>query len=265
MSEKSLETSKIKEPFFSICIEAFNRGPTIHDTLKSLHEQSFKDFEVIVVDNKSTDETLKQILSAMLEFPDLPILLGIIGEHLNGVKAWNEALRLAKGKYVLMLEGDDRLKEEHLNHAYECLLYNQDVGVWFTGKKFMHYNDMEFFDRIYSMSGCPAPSQSIFIRADRNGEPFLFNDELYEYAPEMDLFIRIALNGYHAVEVPYDTVIRSPSIGYKTLPNYFHDSYIVISFYSLVASMKKAKRIYGKILIQDIIMKVRLLCKNLLR
>jgi len=260
-----IETENIKTPFFSVCIETHARGPTIYETLKSLNGQVFKDFEVIVVDNKSTDETLDQILMAMLDFPNLHILLGIIREHLGGVKSWNEALKLARGKYIVMFEGDDRMNEDHLLNAHKFLVMNDNIGVYFLGKRYHIYNDMEFFDHIYSMSGCPAPSQSIFIRIDKNGEQILFDDENYEYAPEMDLFIRIALNGYHAYEVPLKTVIRRPSIGYKTLPNYFHDSYIVNARYSLVASMKKANIVYMNILMKDIIMKVRLLCKNLLR
>jgi len=89
-------------PFFSIITVVFNREKTIESAINSLHSQSFKDYEHIIVDGGSTDGTLK-----ILEKYKLLNTI-IISEADNGIyDAINKGISLAKGSYIGLLHSDD--------------------------------------------------------------------------------------------------------------------------------------------------------------
>lgn len=91
-----------KKPLISVITVTYNAGKVIEKTMKSLEEQTFKDFEHLVIDGKSGDDTLAKIRSY-----DLP-QTKIISEHDKGLyDAMNKGLRNAKGEYVIFLNAGD--------------------------------------------------------------------------------------------------------------------------------------------------------------
>lgn len=89
-------------PLISIITITFNAGSVIIPTLKSVSEQTCRDFEHIIIDGASTDDTL----SLAREFGGRDIR--ILSEPDNGLyDAMNKGLQLAKGKYVLFLNAGD--------------------------------------------------------------------------------------------------------------------------------------------------------------
>jgi glycosyltransferase involved in cell wall biosynthesis len=91
------------QPLISICIPSYNSERFIACTLESVLGQSFTDFEIIIVDDKSTDGTVSVIRS----FSDARIRL-IQNESNLGIGGnWNKVLSCAEGKYVKLLCGDD--------------------------------------------------------------------------------------------------------------------------------------------------------------
>ena len=113
----------VSQPLISIITVTFNAGKVIEKTLKSLKEQSFKDFEHLVIDGKSTDDTLQKINIAAL--PQSVTL----SESDNGLyDAMNKGLRLAKGKYVLFLNAGDAFhSSETLAHYAAQALRDKDI------------------------------------------------------------------------------------------------------------------------------------------
>jgi glycosyltransferase involved in cell wall biosynthesis len=97
-------------PVISICIPCFNNEEFIVDTLESVLNQTFADFEVLVVDDKSTDKTV-----ALIErYDDHRLRLIRNQKNLGLVSNWKKALSQAEGKYVKLLCGDDLLHPECL-------------------------------------------------------------------------------------------------------------------------------------------------------
>lgn len=89
---------------FSIIIPVFNTEQYISQCLESILSQSFSNFEVICVDDQSTDDSLK-ILN---EFASRDERIKVVANSKGGVsKARNTALDVAKGKYVLFVDSDD--------------------------------------------------------------------------------------------------------------------------------------------------------------
>ena len=129
----------------SIITPTYNCGNYIRKTLTSILEQSFKDFEVLVIDDCSSDDTVKVIR----EFKDPRIKL-LINDTNNGAAfCRNRALKEAKGEYIAFLDGDDlwlpnKLEKqisfmESNNYAFSFTNYelidkdNNKIGIRMTG------------------------------------------------------------------------------------------------------------------------------------
>lgn len=95
--------------FFSIIIPAFNSASTLPDALNSVLVQRFRDFEVLLMDGFSNDETLQIAQS----FNDSRIR--IFSEKDQGTyDAMNKGIATARGEWIYFLGSDDRLFDEHV-------------------------------------------------------------------------------------------------------------------------------------------------------
>ena len=100
----------------SIILPVFNEEKYIQTTLDSIFNQDFKDFEVIVVDDGSTDNTLKIVEE---KFKNSAIPHNIIHQENKGVSsARNKGISLARGEYIVFLDGDDYILTNHLSQLY---------------------------------------------------------------------------------------------------------------------------------------------------
>ena len=103
-------------PFISIIIPTFNRAIIIESTIKSVLNQNFKDWELIIVDDGSTDNT-KQVIGT---FED-PRIKYIYQENAERGAARNNGVKQSKGDYVFFLDSDDIIYPNHLELAFEEL------------------------------------------------------------------------------------------------------------------------------------------------
>jgi len=107
----------IESPFFSICVPSFNSKKYIADTITSALNQTFKNFELIIVDNNSSDSTI----AVIDQFRDdrLKIFKNEtnVGVHENH----NLCMKYASGKYIQLLSSDDKF----LNNSILETIYKQ--------------------------------------------------------------------------------------------------------------------------------------------
>lgn len=116
-------------PTFSIVIPIYNVSEVIEDTLNSVYNQTFTDFEIIAVNDGSTDNTL-QILKRQTDKR-----LIILNKKNGGVSsARNAGILLSKGKYIAFLDADDIWANNHLESAKSFFDNNHDVS-WYTANK----------------------------------------------------------------------------------------------------------------------------------
>jgi len=97
----------------SVIVPLFNKAPYIERALSSVAAQTYRDFELIVVDDGSTDEG-PRIVEA---FTDLPIHL-IRQENAGPGAARNRGLELAQGELVAFLDADDEWLSNYLRRAF---------------------------------------------------------------------------------------------------------------------------------------------------
>ena len=108
----------------SICIPAYNSASTIKECVQSILSQSFSHFELIIVDDGSTDDTDALVRA----FNDLRIQL-VSNDH-DYIGSLNLSLSLAEGKYIVrMMDADDLMLPHRLAFQYEYMESHPDVDI----------------------------------------------------------------------------------------------------------------------------------------
>ncbi len=126
-------------PFFSIIIPTYNRVHTLNVCLDSLANQQYKDFEIILVDDGSTDHTADFIKS---NYPDERIKY--IYQSNKGVcAARNTGVAIAKGIYICFLDSDDYVTKDWLSNFKMKFSSNDGVDVVFCNGINKHFNGKE--------------------------------------------------------------------------------------------------------------------------
>lgn len=116
-----------KEGLLSIVIPFFNEEKYIKESIESLLVQSFSDFEVICVDDGSTDRSA-EIVEEIAQ-KDGRVQL-IRQENQNAGVARNNGLKQAIGKYVIFFDADDYVAEKYLEKMYSCIsLHDADICI----------------------------------------------------------------------------------------------------------------------------------------
>ena len=121
-------------PFFSIVIPVFNKENYVKATLESVIEQSFKDFEIIIVNDGSTDHSEKSIS----QINDKRIQLYTIKNH--GVSyARNYGISKAKSDLIVFLDADDLWKPFHLEDLKLLYQTYPNCGIYCTSYETSYY------------------------------------------------------------------------------------------------------------------------------
>lgn len=110
---------------FSVIIPTYNRANFIANTIQSVLNQEYQNFEIIVVDDGSTDNTEEVVL----KIKD-PRLIYHKKENGERAKARNRGAHLAKGSYINFLDSDDTLYPNHLSEADKMVRENSSPEVF---------------------------------------------------------------------------------------------------------------------------------------
>ena len=113
-------------PFFSVVIPTYNRSNLLYRAVASVLDQTFADFEIIVIDDHSTDDT-----SSVAESFSDPRVRFLINNRTRGAcGARNVGILSAKGNWVAFLDDDDVWLPEKLKHQFELARnVNKTVGL----------------------------------------------------------------------------------------------------------------------------------------
>lgn len=192
-------------PQVSVIIPAFNRQKLIGETIRSVQAQSIDDWELLVVDDGSTDGTQDVVLAYAAT--DNRIRFAVRSHQAKGPSACrNIGINNAKSEYCLFLDSDDILAPDCLKNRLEVASKTPEIE--------MHIFQMQFFYKV------PGDTERLFMFADESdalgssllvGSPWGitcplwktsallklegFNEELQSWE-DWDLHIRAFLNGY---------------------------------------------------------------------
>lgn len=118
--------------FVTVVIPAYNVEQYIEECLRSVLAQTYRDFEVLVINDGSTDRTADKVK----KFTDRRVrLINQLNRGLAGAR--NTGARRACGDYVAFLDSDDRWHPEKLQHHVDHLNKNPQVGVSYSQSAFI--------------------------------------------------------------------------------------------------------------------------------
>ncbi len=221
-----------KFPLVSVIIVNWNGGKVFDDCLKTLSKIDYPNWELIVVDNASTDKS--EDLPA--KYKQIKSIQYIKNEkNLGFAPANNQGLKLAKGEFVLLLNNDTKVTPEFLSELVGRLMqdpkiaviqpkiflydnpgYLDNAGSYLTKIGFLkHWGFMkkdgpEFNQEteIFSAKGaCMLIRKSAILKAEG-----LFDEEFFSYFEESDFCWRIWLSGYKIIYYPQAVIYHK--LGY---------------------------------------------------
>ncbi len=123
----------MNNPFVSIIMPSYNSNKTIKEAIESVLNQTYENWELIVVDDCSTDNTI-EIVQA-IEDHRIHILLN---EKNRGVSySRNRAIHEAKAEWIAFLDSDDCWEKDKLEKQIKVIHENEDAKLVFTGSAFI--------------------------------------------------------------------------------------------------------------------------------
>ncbi len=191
-------------PKLSIIIATYNSEKTLEKSLNSLFIQTYKDFEIIIIDGNSNDKTLNIIKHFEEKFISINIPFFWISEVDSGIyNAWNKGIKLTKSNWISFLGSDDTyypdalenyIKEirnktniNYISSKVELINKNEEVVKLlknpYNYKQLINYMDFAHVGSFHH--------KSLF-------EKFGFFNENYKICSDYDFFLKCGYNIKHA-------------------------------------------------------------------
>ena len=137
---------------FSVIIPAYNAASFIKNSISSVLDQTVQDFEILVVDDGSTDDT-KNVMQSIVDNR-----LVYIDQPNGGVSAArNTGILNAKGDYICFLDADDLWKENHLEEILNLINQYPTASVFLTGHEILLHNGASI------VKTCPIVENTLLI------------------------------------------------------------------------------------------------------
>ncbi|MBN1899491.1 MAG: glycosyltransferase [Spirochaetes bacterium] len=126
-----LRSDMIKDPPVSVVMSVYNGGLYLKEALDSITGQSYKEFEFIIVNDGSTDNSFDLLYDYLKK--DKRILI-MDQENMGLTRSLNRAMSLARGKFIARQDADDVSLKDRLKKEYDFLSQNPDYGL--VGSRF---------------------------------------------------------------------------------------------------------------------------------
>jgi glycosyltransferase involved in cell wall biosynthesis len=202
-------------PKVSVVIPAYNAMKYLAETMDSVFNQTYQDFEVLIVDDGSVDDTFNWVSQLSQKEPKVKL----ISQTNQGVqKARNKGIREARGEYIAFLDADDLWEPTKLRKQVDSLDSNSAAGLCYTwtaladkqgkatGRVIKSHFEGNVWQQLTEFNFVCCGSTPLIRRScfDTIG---LFAEDL-PFSEDWDLWLRIAL------KYPF-AVVKEPLIRYR--------------------------------------------------
>lgn len=251
-------------PLVSVLILSYNQSDYILEAINSVLSQTYKNIEIILLDDCSVDDT-KRIIQK-LEMPGNLKFISIFNEkNLGIVKNLNQGCRLAKGKYIALLAADDKWTETKLEMQVDFMERNTDVvitggymNIIDSNGKIIYQEDEHnlilknlTFEQIIQDNILPAGS--LLLRRDYL-ESVNFFDERFYYE-DWPLLLKTLSNHKKVVKLPFVFLIyrkHSSNTGSVKNIKFAYEQLRVVMQYQNYANFKEIFYFYSKIFLKSL-------------
>ena len=118
----------VGEPLISVVIPCFNQAQYLREAVESVVEQTYRNVEIIIVDDGSPDHTKQVVADLVVQYPKEKIKL--LEQNNQGLSASrNNGIRMAGGEYILPLDADDKIKKPFLETCINKLRDNPEIQI----------------------------------------------------------------------------------------------------------------------------------------
>lgn len=200
----------MQNPKISVCIPVFNGADFIKEAIDSVLQQDFNDYELLIIDNCSTDNTVEVIKA----IDNSKIKLIQNTENIGLIPNWNKALENAKGDYIKILPADDFIYPGCLKIQSEVLDadINEEISLVCGRRSIINDKGKVLFVRGFTnekttVNGTDAINKNILSGGNIIGEggaimfrkniikkTGVFNSTIF-YVLDLDLWYKILLHG----------------------------------------------------------------------
>lgn len=214
--------AKLKNPLISIIIPVYNSQETIKFVLQSIYNQTYKEVEVLLINDGSTDQSEKIIN----EFSKTMRLKYIFQKNRGVSSARNLGLTLAQGDYIMFLDSDDFWENDKIEKQLGILQNNQNIdflGANRDGKKIKYFflkkfNELQPISKRLLLYKNFFMTSSVVFKRDIVSEVGFFNEKM-SYSEDWEYFLRIAnkFNCYLYNESLVYSITNKPAFGHSGL------------------------------------------------
>jgi len=189
------------EPLVSIIIATYNREKYLKRAIQSIFEQSYKNFEIIIVDDSTNDKVAKIVQEIKNEHDNIIYIKN--DQRLGFTKSLNKGIEIARGKYIARLDDDDfwadkKKLEKQIrfleNYPEYVLVGGGVIVINEMGQEIRRYLNPEKDEEIRKVMlfECPFSHSNVVFRKETWEKVGGYNDELNE---DWDLWCRFGRVG----------------------------------------------------------------------
>lgn len=181
----------------SVILPAYNAEKYIEESIESILKQTFNDFELIVINDGSTDQTKEKILS----FTDKRIRYIENKKNLGLIDTLNKGLFFSNGVYIARMDADDLCKENRFEKQIDFFLKDRDVDILGTNihllnsESYIKYKLTNEENRIELLLQPVVAHPSVMMKKESIQKHRLFYDKAADCAEDYKLWIDATLCG----------------------------------------------------------------------
>jgi len=189
-------------PLVSIIIPTRNYAPYIAECIMSVLNQTYKNLEIIVVDDGSTDDTIEIIK----KFPQIKYFYQQHRGHETPARAMNKGITNSNGDFIVCLGADDKLNPRYIERCLKEILINNKIGFVWTGTREFGESDEIRLPRKFSHNfrfyrNPGGQLGAMIVRKRVYSEVGLYDESLHGLE-DWDLVIRAATRGWKGKAIP---------------------------------------------------------------
>ena len=195
-------------PKISVIMPIYNEEQFVRLAIESILNQTFSEFEFIIIDDGSTDNTIDAIES----FDDPRIIL--YKSHKRGIaEQLNFGIQKSRSHLIARMDGDDISIQERLEYQYNLLKEKNDISIVGTNIKYVNENGMVFSEMKYpehnediefQMPIESAVCHPVTVIRKEVFEKYGLYDNKFNYAEDHELFLRFIFKGvkFYNIQLP---------------------------------------------------------------
>ena len=191
----------MSNPLVSIVLPCFNVQKTVEDTLSSLFSQTYDNFEILAIDDCSTDDTLS-ILTRLAQI-DKRLKVFHNDTNIKLSETLNKGIKLASGEYIVRMDADDIALPDRISKQVVFMEQHPEIGISggsmeivnaqleHIGYRSYYTSDEQIRNHIFMFS--PFCHPAVIIRKSVLDQSGLYNKDSYP-AEDYELYFRLGMH-----------------------------------------------------------------------